>query len=164
MKIESPKDLFIRLLSEANSAEKQMTRSLPKMARAAHDEKLVEAFKEHLEETRAQVERIEQVVDSDDSIRLRRIKNYGMESLIDEAQELIDNSEKGPVRDAGLIGAAQKVEHLEIAAYGTLATLADQLGFTKAKQLLAETLQEEKSTDEKLTKLAKNDVNRKASS
>ncbi|KAA0010016.1 ferritin-like domain-containing protein [Billgrantia pellis] len=162
MKIESPKDLFIRLLSEANSAEKQMTRSLPKMARAADDEKLVEAFKEHLEETRAQVERIEQVVDSDDSIRLRRIKNYGMESLIDEAQELIDNSEKGPVRDAGLIGAAQKVEHLEIAAYGTLATLADQLGFTQAKQLLAETLQEEKSADEKLTKLAKNDVNRKA--
>lgn len=162
MKIETPNDLFIRLLSEVNSAEKQITRALPKMARAADDEKLAEAFKEHLEETRGQVERIEQVVDSDDKIRAKRIKSYGMESLIDEAQELIDGSEKGPVRDAGLIGAAQKVEHFEIAAYGTLAALADQLGYTQAKQLLAETLKEEKATDEKLTKLAKQDINRKA--
>lgn len=162
MKIETPNDLFIRLLSEANSGEKQMTRALPKMARAADDEKLVNAFQEHLEETRSQVERIEQVVDTDDKIRLKRLKNYGMESLIEEAQELIDGSEKGPVRDAALIGAAQKVEHLEIAAYGTLAALADQLGYTQAKQLLAETLKEEKATDEKLNKLAKQDVNRKA--
>lgn len=162
MKIETPNDLFIRLLSETNSAEKQMTRALPKMARAADDEQLVNAFQEHLEETRGQVERIEQVVDSDDKIRLKRLKSYGMESLIEEAQELIDGSEKGPVRDAGLIGAAQKVEHVEIAAYGTLAALADQLGYTKAKELLAETLKEEKSADEKLTKLAKQDVNRKA--
>ncbi|SFU96137.1 ferritin-like domain-containing protein [Halomonas korlensis] len=162
MKIENPNDLFIRLLSEANSAEKQLTRALPKMARAADDESLVEAFKEHLEETRGQVERIEQVVESDDSIRTKRLKNYAMESLIEEAQELIDGSEKGPVRDAALIGAAQKVEHVEIATYGTLATLAEQLGYQKAKELLAETLQEEKAADEKLTKLAKNDVNRKA--
>ncbi|WP_043527762.1 ferritin-like domain-containing protein [Litchfieldella xinjiangensis] len=162
MKVESPNDLFIRLLSEANSGEKQMTRALPKMARAADDEQLVEAFKEHLEETRAQVERIEQIVESDDSIRTKRIKSYGMESLIEEAQELIDGSEKGPVRDAALIGSAQKVEHFEIAAYGTLAALADQLGYKKAKELLAETLKEEKSADEKLTKLAKMDVNRKA--
>lgn len=163
MKVESPNDLFIRLLSEANSGEKQMTRALPKMARAADDEQLVEAFKEHLEETRAQVERIEQIVDSDDSIRTKRIKSYGMESLIEEAQELIDGSEKGPVRDAALIGSAQKVEHFEIAAYGTLAALADQLGYKKAKELLAETLKEEKSADQKLTQLAKKDVNRKAS-
>lgn len=85
-----------------------------------------------------------------------------MESLIEEGQELIESGEKGPVLDAGLIGAAQKVEHYEIAAYGTLCALAGQLGFTEAKNILAETLKEEKATDDKLTKLAEKDVNRKA--
>jgi ferritin-like metal-binding protein YciE len=162
MVIKTPNDLFARLLAEINSAEKQITRALPKMARAADDPKLAEAFKEHLEETRGQVERIEQAADTIPDIRIKRIKSYPMESLIEEAQELIESGEKGPVLDAGLIGAAQKVEHFEIAAYGTICSLAEQLGYTEAKNILAETLKEEKATDEKLTKLAKSDVNKKA--
>ncbi len=85
-----------------------------------------------------------------------------MESLIEEAQELIEATEKGAVRDAGLIGAAQKVEHYEIATYGTLCSLAEQLGYTEAKNILAETLKEEKSADDKLNMLAKENVNKKA--
>jgi ferritin-like metal-binding protein YciE len=162
MVIKDPQELFMRLLSEANSAEKQMTRALPKMARAAHNEKLVEAFQHHLEETQGQLERIEQAADSIPVIRIKRLKSHAMESLIQEGEELIDSTEKGPLRDAGLIAAAQKVEHFEIAAYGTLCELAEQLGHTKAKEILAETLKEEKTTDEKLNKLAKQDVNKRA--
>ena len=162
MVIKTPNDLFVRLLSEINSAEKQITRALPKMARAADDPKLAEAFKEHLEETRGQVERLEQAADTIPDIRIKRIKSYAMESLIEEGQELIEAGEKGPVLDAALIGAAQKVEHFEIAAYGTVIALAGQLGYTEAKDILAETLKEEKATDDKLTKLAKSDVNKKA--
>ncbi|NIC06211.1 ferritin-like domain-containing protein [Billgrantia bachuensis] len=163
MKIDSPQELFARMLSETNSAEKQITRALPKMARAADDPKLVEAFQHHLEETQGQLERIEQAADSIPDIRLKRIKSQAMESLIQEGEELIDATEKGPLRDAGLIAAAQKVEHFEIASYGTLCELAEQLGHTKAKEILAETLKEEKATDDKLSKMAKQDINRKAS-
>ncbi|WP_444678288.1 YciE/YciF ferroxidase family protein [Halomonas sp. E19] len=162
MVIKNAQELFIRLLSEANSAEKQMTRALPKMARAADDQKLVEAFKEHLEETQGQLERIEQAADSIPEVRVKRLKCHAMESLIQEAEDLVDATEKGPVRDAGLIASAQKVEHFEIAAYGTLCELAEQLGHTQAKQILAETLKEEKAADDKLSKLAKMDINRKA--
>ncbi|MGQ4878931.1 ferritin-like domain-containing protein [Billgrantia sp. LNSP4103-1] len=162
MKIDSPQDLFMRLLSETNSAEKQITRALPKMARAADDQQLVEAFQHHLEETQGQLERIEQAADSIPDVRVKRLKSHAMESLIQEGEELIESTEKGAVRDAGLIAAAQKVEHFEIAAYGTLCELAEQLGHTKAKEILAETLKEEKATDDKLSKLAKQDVNRKA--
>lgn len=162
MVIKTPNDLFVRLLSEINSAEKQITRALPKLARAADDSNLVDAFKEHLEETRGQVERIEQAADTIPDIRVKRVKSYAMESLLEEGQELIEAVEKGPLLDAALIGAAQKVEHFEIAAYGTLCSLAEQLGYTEAKDILAETLKEEKSADDKLTKLAKKDVNKKA--
>lgn len=95
-------------------------------------------------------------------IRIKRLKCYAMESLIEEGQELIEATEKGAVRDASLIGAAQKVEHYEIATYGTLCSLAEQLGYTEAKNILAETLKEEKSTDDKLNTLAKENVNKKA--
>ncbi|WP_110635982.1 ferritin-like domain-containing protein [Salinicola salarius] len=162
MVIKSANDLFIHLLSDVNSAEKQITRALPKLARAVDNDQLVEAFKKHLEETRGQVERLEKVADTIPDIRIKRTKCYVMESLIEESQELIDNAEKGPVLDAGLIGAAQKVEHYEIAAYGTLCAMAEQLGYTEAKDILAETLKEEKATDDKLSKLAKQNVNQKA--
>lgn len=163
MQIKTAQDLFVHLLSDTYSAEKQITRALPKLARAASDEKLVQAFKAHLEETHGQIERIDKVVESVPELKLRRIKCVAMEGLIEEGQEVIDEIEKGPVRDAGLIAAAQKVEHYEIAAYGTLCTLADQLGYTEAKQLLGETLEEEKSTDGKLTTIAETGVNTKAS-
>lgn len=108
------------------------------------------------------MERLEKAADTIPDVRIKRIKCYGMESLIEEAQDLIESAEKGPVLDAGLIGAAQKVEHYEIAAYGTLCSLAEQLGYTEAKDILAETLKEEKATDDKLTQLAKKNVNKKA--
>lgn len=159
MQIKTIEDLFVHLLSDTYSAEKQLTRALPKLARASENPKLSEAFNSHLEETRGQVERIDQVVDSIPEFRLKRIKCVAMEGLIEEGQELIDAVDKGTVRDAGLIAAAQKVEHYEIAAYGTLCTLAEMLGYNDAKTLLGQTLEEEKSADKKLTTLAESGIN-----
>ena len=124
------------------------------MARAATDKKLKAAFEAHLEETRGQIERIDQLVEATEGVRIRRMKCHALEGLVEEAQEIIDSVEKGEVRDQGLIGAAQKVEHYEIATYGTLYALATKLGYTKAAELLAETLNEEKQTDQKLTDVA----------
>lgn len=154
MSIKTLEDLFIHDLSDVYSAEKQISRALPKMARAASDEKLIEAFKTHLEETQGQIERLDQLVEATPDVRIKRMKCHALEGLVEEAQEIIDSVEKGVVRDAGLIGAAQKVEHYEIAAYGTLRALAQKLGYKEAARLLEETLQEEKATDEKLTIIA----------
>jgi len=154
MAIKTLVDLFIHDLSDVYSAEKQITRALPKMARAATDASLKEAFEAHLEETRGQIERLDQIVEKTEELRIRRMKCHALEGLVEEAQEIIDSVEAGPVRDAGLIGAAQKVEHYEIATYGTLTAMAKKLGFDEAAKLLAETLQEEKATDEKLNVLA----------
>lgn len=162
MQIKTLEDLFVHLLSDTYSAEKQLTRALPKLARASEDTKLSEAFSSHLEETRGHVERIDGVVDSIPDLRLKRIKCVAMEGLIEEGQEVIDGIDKGPVRDAGLIAAAQKVEHYEIAAYGTLCTLAELLGYREAKKLLGQTLEEEKSADNKLSTLAESGINNKA--
>ncbi|CAB3743543.1 YciE/YciF ferroxidase family protein [Achromobacter kerstersii] len=155
------KDLFIHELSDIYSAEKQLTRALPKMARAATDPALAEAFTFHLEETRGQVERIDKIVETAD-FRLKRVKCAAMEGLVEEGSDVIDDVEKGPVRDAGLIAAAQKVEHYEIASYGTLCTFAKQLGMNDAVKLLKETLAEEKATDEKLGLLALQQTNAEA--
>lgn len=154
MSISSLDELFVHDLSDIYNAEKQLTKALPAMARAATDPKLVDAFKSHLEETQGQIERLDQVVESVEGLRIKRMKCHAMEGLVEEAKELIDSVEKGEVLDAGLIGAAQKVEHYEIATYGTLTALAKKLGYTQAAKLLHETLEEEKSTDEKLTKIA----------
>lgn len=154
MTIKTLEDLFIHDLSDVYSAEKQITRALPKMARAATDQKLVEAFKNHLEETRGQIERLDELVEKTEGVRIKRMKCHALEGLVQEAEEIIDAVEAGPVRDAGLIGAAQKVEHYEIATYGTLRALATKLGYKDAARLLGETLEEEKTTDEKLTVIA----------
>lgn len=154
MKITTLEDLFTHDLSDIYSAEKQITRALPKMARAATDEKLISAFKAHLEETQGQIERLDKLVDVTDGVRIKRMKCHALEGLVEEAQEIIEAVEAGPVRDAGLIGAAQKVEHYEIATYGTLHAMALRLGYEEAASLLAETLKEEKATDEKLTVIA----------
>ncbi|WP_114808971.1 ferritin-like domain-containing protein [Paraburkholderia kururiensis] len=146
-------DLFVHSLSDIYSAEKQLTRALGKLSRAASNEELSKAFQTHLEETQGQIERIDKVVESS-GIRLKRIKCVAMEGLVEEGQELIEEIEKGPVLDAGLVGAAQKVEHYEIAAYGTLCALGKQLGLNDAVKLLQETLEEEKATDLKLTQFA----------
>jgi ferritin-like metal-binding protein YciE len=153
MPAKTMQDLFIQTLSAIYSAEKHLTKSLPKMASASTNPDLSAAFTTHLEEPNGQIERIGHVVKSC-GIKLKRIKCVAMEGLIEEGQEQIKEIEAGPVRDAALIGAAQKVEHYEIAAYGTLAALAKQLGQKEAVTLLLETLQEEKATDEKLSMLA----------
>ncbi|MBW1252300.1 ferritin-like metal-binding protein YciE [Pantoea allii] len=154
MTVKTLNDLFIHDLSDVYSAEKQIARALPKMARAASDENLIAAFNQHLEETRGQIERLDELVDITPEVKIKRMKCHALEGLVEEAQEIIESVEKGEVRDQGLIGAAQKVEHYEIATYGTLHALALKLGYTKAAKLLAQTLEEEKQTDEKLTGVA----------
>ncbi|EML9986314.1 MULTISPECIES: YciE/YciF ferroxidase family protein [Citrobacter] len=162
MNMKTLEDVFIYLLSDTYSAEKQLTRGLAKLARAASDEKLSAAFNAHLEETQGQIARIDQIIEQEPKIKIKRMKCVAMEGLIEEANEVIESTEKNEVRDAALIAAAQKVEHYEIASYGTLATLAEQLGYPAAVKLLAQTLEEEKETDLKLTDLAVGNINRSA--
>ena len=162
MAVKSIEELFVHELSDIYSAEKQLTKALPKMARASTNQELAAGFETHLAETEGQIERIDQVVELLD-IKLKRIKCQAMEGLISEGKDVIDDVEAGALRDAALIGAAQKVEHYEIAAYGTLCALGKQLGYTDAVKLLKETLAEEKATDEKLTLLAEGGTNQKAS-
>ncbi len=153
MAVKTVADLFLHELSDTYSAEKQMTRSLPKMARAASDPQLAKAFLDHLDETRGQVERIDKIVELT-ALRLKRIKCAAMEGLVEEGNDLIEEIDKGQVLDVALIGAAQKVEHYEIASYTTLVTLAGKLGYDEAVTLLQESLAEEKATDEKLGTMA----------
>ncbi len=160
MTVKTLKDLFIHSLSDVYSAEKQLTRALPRLARSATTPELRQAFEQHLEETQGQIERIDRLVENNE-LRLKRVKCVAMEGLVEEGREQIDEIEKGAVLDAALIGAAQKVEHYEIATYGTLCALAKQLGMDEAAKLLDETLQEEKATDQKLSKLALQQVNEK---
>ncbi|EGT3571537.1 ferritin-like domain-containing protein [Citrobacter sp. ANG330] len=162
MNMKTLEDVFIHLLSDTYSAEKQLTRGLAKLARAASDEKLSAAFNAHLDETQGQIARIDQIIEQEPKIKIKRMKCVAMEGLIEEANEVIESTEKNEVRDAALIAAAQKVEHYEIASYGTLVTLAEQLGYTAAVKLLAETLEEEKETDLKLTDLAVSNINKSA--
>lgn len=153
MPIKTVDDLFVHELSDVYSAEKQMTRSLPKMARAATDPQLAAAFERHLEETQGQIERIDRIVELT-GVKLKRIKCVAMEGLIEEAKDTIEEVAKGPVLDAALIGAGQKAEHYEIASYATLVVLAGKLGHKEAQKLLSETLAEEQATDKKLGGLA----------
>lgn len=161
MAIKTLEDLFIHELSDVHSAERQISKALPRLARAAENPELTAAFETHLEETVGQIERLDQVVELL-GIRLKRIKCAAMEGLVEEGKEVIDSVEKGPVRDAALVGGAQKVEHYEIAAYGTLCALGKQLGYDDAVKLLKVTLDEEKATDEKLTILAESGGNQRA--
>ncbi len=158
---KSVQDLFIHMLSDIYSAEKQLTKALPKMARASTNSELSAAYTQHLEETQHQVERIDEIVETC-GIKLKRMKCVAMEGLIEEGKEVIDEIEKGAVLDVALIAAAQKVEHYEIASYGTLCTIARQLGQMDALRLLKETMAEEKATDEKLTKIAESGINQEA--
>lgn len=151
-------DVFIHLLSDVYSAEKQLTKALPKMARAATQQELVQIFTSHLEETQGQVQRIDELIEQE-GLKLKRMKCVAMEGLIEEGAEVIEEMDKGPVLDAALIAAAQKVEHYEIASYGTLAELAKQLGYKNAKTLLGETLKEEIAADQKLTAVAESGAN-----
>jgi ferritin-like metal-binding protein YciE len=161
MELETLKDLYIHELKDLYSAEKQLTKALPKMAKAATDEQLADGFQKHLEQTEEHVNRLEKILESHDETT-RGPKCKGMEGLIEEGKEIIEEDADEEVRDAGLIPAAQRVEHYEIAGYGCARTYAELLGDTKGAQLLRTTLEEETVTDKKLTELAKTMINLKA--
>jgi len=152
MSAENLQELFVEELRDMYDAEKQLVKALPKMAKAAESEELRAAFEEHLEVTRQHVGRLEEVFKGL-GIAARGKPCEGMKGLVEEGQEMMQELE-GIVLDAALISAAQKVEHYEIASYGTLATFAEVLGMEDAKDLLGQTLDEEKEADEKLTQIA----------
>jgi ferritin-like metal-binding protein YciE len=152
MAAENLQELFVEELRDVYDAEKQITKALPKMAKAVESDELRAAFEEHLEITRMQIDRLEEVFKSL-GLAPRGKTCDGMKGLLEEGQSHMDELE-GSTLEAALIGAAQRVEHYEIAAYGTLATWADLLGHQDAKDLLGQTLEEEKEADEKLTGIA----------
>jgi ferritin-like metal-binding protein YciE len=153
MSISNLEDLFVHELRDMLDAEKQLLKALPKMAKAAENEQLSAAFEEHLAVTEKQVARLEQIFKGLGQAA-RGKKCAGMAGLIEEGKHLIEEEEPSPALDAALICAAQKVEHYEIAAYGSLATYAGLLENEEAAELLKETLAEEKETDETLTSIA----------
>jgi len=155
MKLESLHDLFVSELKDLYNAENQLVKALPKMAKAAASDELRTAFEDHLRETENQVERLERVFKEID-IAPRGKKCEAMQGLIEEGKEMIEADASDAVRDAALIAAAQRVEHYEIAGYGTVRTYAQLLGFEEAAELLQETLDEEAAADQKLSELAKN--------
>jgi ferritin-like metal-binding protein YciE len=158
MALDSLSELFEDELRDIYSAEKQLLRALPKMAKAATASKLAAGFTKHLAQTQEHMARIEKVFESIDKPAKAK-KCLAMEGLIKEASELMEEDAEPTVMDAALIAAAQKVEHYEIATYGTLVTWAEQLGLKQAAKVLGQTLKEEKETDEKLSQLAESEVN-----
>jgi ferritin-like metal-binding protein YciE len=148
-------------LKDLYSAENQIIKALPRMAKAATSPELRRAFERHLEETRRQVERLDQIGE-ELQVKLTGKKCKGMEGLLAEGKELMEEDLEEDALDAGLIGAAQKVEHYEIAAYGTARTHAEMLGYRRIAKLLQQTLNEEGATDKKLTQLAESVVNYEA--
>ena len=158
MELETLRDLYLDELKELYSAEKQLVRALPKMAKAANDRQLKRAFADHLEKTEGHVERLETIfADLDASGRGK--KCIGMEGLIEEANELIQEKPNPNVLNAGLISKGQHVEHYEIAGYGTVIAFARQLGEDRHVKLLQQTLNEEKEADQLLTELAESSIN-----
>ena len=156
-------ELFLDELKDIYWAEKHLVKALPKMAKAATSDELRAAVQKHISETENQITRLEQVFSSIDE-KAVAVKCEAMAGLLKEAEEIVSETEKGSVtRDAGIISAAQKVEHYEIASYGTLRTLACVLGYNEAVDLLEATLAEEKQCDEDLTILAVNGINKMAS-
>jgi ferritin-like metal-binding protein YciE len=147
------KELYIDELKDIYSAETQLVKALPKMAKAAASEELRSGFEEHLEQTKGHVSRLEQIFQAL-SEKPTGKKCMGMEGLIKEGGEAAGEDYEDDAKDAALIGAAQRVEHYEIAAYGTVRAMAEQLGENQAVDLLSQTLQEEKDTDVKLSNLA----------
>jgi ferritin-like metal-binding protein YciE len=147
------KDLYVEELRDIYDAENQLVKALPGMAKAASSQELRSAFENHLEQTREHVRRLEQVfADLGEKAKAKKCK--GMQGLIAEGKQAIDDDFEGNVKDAELISAAQRVEHYEIAAYGTVRSYAELLDQQDAVSLLQKTLQEEKDTDEKLSELA----------
>jgi ferritin-like metal-binding protein YciE len=157
MKLPTIAKLLEDQLKDLYSAETQLVKALPKLAKKASSNGLKEAITSHLEETKHHVERLDEIGQALE-IKLAGKRCKAMEGLIEEGAEVIDAEGPGPVLDLGLIAAAQRVEHYEISAYGTARTLADQLGHEDIVDLLQETLDEESAADEKLTSLSEEEI------
>lgn len=153
MKIETLRELFVEELKDLYSAENQITKALPKMIKAAGSQHLKQALEAHLKETEQQIERLDQIFESME-IEAQSKTCEGMKGLLKEGEEMLKASGEPEVIDAGIISAAQRVEHYEISGYGTVRTYAELLGEKEAVRLLDQTLQEEKSADQKLNKIA----------
>jgi ferritin-like metal-binding protein YciE len=153
MQLASLKDVYTHELQDLHSAETQLLEALPKMAQAATSAELRQAFEHHLEETQGHVQRLDEIL-AQSGIGASATKCKGMAGLIAEGDEIVSAQGDPTVKDAALISAAQRVEHYEIAAYGTARTLADELGMDDAKDLLDQTLDEESQADKLLTKIA----------
>ena len=158
MKMDSLRNLYIEELRDLYSAEKQLVQALPKMAKGATSQELKQAFETHLQQTEEHVRRLEQIFEQME-VSSRGKKCKGMEGLLEEGSEMLEEEGEGFVIDAGLIGAAQRVEHYEIAGYGTARALAQHLGETEAVNILQQTLDEEGETDKLLTQIAEQNVN-----
>jgi ferritin-like metal-binding protein YciE len=159
--MKSMEDLFYGLLQDVYYAEKQLLKALPKMAKKASNPELEKAFLQHRDETETQVERLEQAFEMIDK-RARGKKCPAIIGLVEEGEEVIKEAKDDDVRDAGMLGAAQAVEHYEISRYGTLCAWAKQIGKPEIARLLHQTLEEEKKTDVLLTEIAEQQVNRAA--
>ena len=157
-KVENLRSLLEYELKDLYSVEEMLTDALPKMAKNATNNDLKQAFQQHLDETKEQKNRLEKIAEIMD-IDIEGETCEAMEGLIDEAEELLDQSANNEVTDAGLIASSQKVEHYEIASYGTARRYAEQLGLSDVEKLLRQTLDEEKNADKKLNEVALNQVN-----
>ena len=152
MSLKSLQDVYVDQIADLYSAEQQLVKALPKVAEAASSSELRQAFEAHLKETEGHVQRLEKVREALDEVP--DVKCKGMEGLIKEGDEIVSEDGDEAAKDAALIAAAQRVEHYEIAAYGTARALAEQLGRSDDGQLLEQTLKEESDADEKLTGIA----------
>jgi len=161
MQLQTLQDLYVDVLKDLYDAESQILKALPKMAKAANSTELQQGFREHLDQTQRHVERLEQVFDHLGKPAKRK-KCKAIEGLLEEGKELMEEANGSEALDAGLIAAAQKVEHYEIASYGCARAYAELLQESEASKLLQQTLDEEKLTDRKLTELAMNQINRDA--
>lgn len=163
MSVDTIEKLFVDELKDLYSAEHQITKALPKLAKAASSQELKTAFESHLKETEGQIERLEQIFKILEASPKGKTC-AGMKGLLQEGSEVLEETEEGAVRDAAMISAAQRVEHYEMAGYGSVRTYAELLGEDKIVTLLEKTLEEEKSADSKLTKIARtvNDEARRA--
>lgn len=161
MKLNNLNDLFIHELKDLYNAEQQITKALPKMAKLASSADLKRAFETHLRETEKQIERLDMVFNKL-GMKATGEKCKAMEGIIKEAQDMMSENADSDVMDAALIACAQRVEHYEIAGYGTVCTYAKQLGQREILEMLHTTLEEEKATDMKLTDIAETKINVKA--
>ena len=161
MSLDSLHDLYVDELKDIHSAERQLLRALPRMAKAADSPELRSAFESHLKETEKQVERLDKIF-AELEKKATGKKCKGMEGLIEEGKEMMEEEADPAVMDAALIAAAQRVEHYEIAAYGCVRNYAELLGYTSSARLLQQSLDEEEAADKKLTQLAEGGINEAA--